>query len=106
MEKIWLKHYDRGMPHTLQPYPQRTLVDEVSDAARQRPEHPALIFEGANLSYGQLEQQSDAFAAALVDLGVEKGERVALLMPNCPQFVIAQLGYHLKNLGEISRKTE
>jgi long-chain acyl-CoA synthetase len=92
MEKVWLKHYDEGMPYTLHPYPKRTLPDVVSEAARQRPHHPALLFKGARLSYGQLEQLSDAFAAALVALGVEKGERVALLLPNCPQFVIAQLG--------------
>jgi long-chain acyl-CoA synthetase len=92
MEKVWLEHYDEGMPHTLQPYPQRTLLDVVSDTARQRPDHPALLFKGARLSYGELERLSDTFAAALVAQGVEKGDRVALLMPNCPQFVIGQLG--------------
>ncbi len=90
--RVWLKHYDQGMPHTLQPYPERTLLDVVSDTARQRPDHPALLFKGARLSYGELERLSDAFAAALVSLGVKKGERVALLLPNCPQFVIGQLG--------------
>jgi long-chain acyl-CoA synthetase len=90
--KVWLKHYDEGTPHTLQPYPERTLLDVVRDTARQRPDHPALLFKGAHLSYGELEQLSDAFAAALVGLGVEKGDRVALLLPNCPQFVIGQLG--------------
>ncbi len=92
MEKSWLEHYDKGVPHTLQPYPERTLLDAVNDAARQRPDHPALLFKGASLSYGELERLSDAFAAALVAQGVEKGDRVALLLPNCPQFVIGQLG--------------
>ncbi len=90
--RVWLKQYDDGVPHTLQPYPARTLIDLVSDTARQRPGHPALIFQGARLSYGQLERLSDAFAAALVALGVKKGDRVALMLPNCPQFVIGQLG--------------
>jgi long-chain acyl-CoA synthetase len=92
MENAWLKHYDEGVPHSLQPYPQRTLLDAVRDAALQRPGHPALLFKGAHLSYGELERLSDAFAAALVSQGVEKGDRVALLLPNCPQFVIGQLG--------------
>jgi long-chain acyl-CoA synthetase len=92
MEKVWLKYYDEGIPHTLQPYPERTLLDAVHDTARQRPGHPALLFKGARLSYGELERLSDAFAAALVGLGVKKGDRVALLLPNCPQFVIGQLG--------------
>jgi long-chain acyl-CoA synthetase len=92
MENVWFESYDDGMPHTLQPYPERTLLDVVSDTARQRPDHPALLFKGARLSYGELERLSDAFAAALAAKGVEKGDRVALLMPNCPQFVIGQLG--------------
>lgn len=72
MEKAWLKHYDEGMPPTLQPYPERTLLDEVQDAARQRPDHPALLFKGACLSYGELDRLSEAFAAALVALGVQR----------------------------------
>lgn len=88
----WLQHYDPDVPHTLQPYPERTLLDVVSDSARQRPDHPALLFKGAHLSYRELERLSDAFGRALAALGVQKGDRVALLLPNCPQTVIAQLG--------------
>lgn len=91
-EKPWLKHYDPGVPHTLQPYPERTLLDVVRDTARQRPGHPALLFKGARLLYGELERLSDAFAAALIALGVKQGDRAALLLPNCPQAVIGQLG--------------
>jgi long-chain acyl-CoA synthetase len=80
------------MPRTLQPYPARTLLDVVHETARQRPEHPALLFKGARVSYAALERRSDACAAALVALGVQPGERVALLLPNIPQTVIAQLG--------------
>jgi len=90
--KPWLGQYDEGVPHTLRPYPERTLVDVVSEAARQRPDHSALLFQGARLSYVELERLSDALAAALTARGVSKGDRVALLLPNCPQFVIAQLG--------------
>ena len=90
--KPWLDHYDRGVPHTLRPYPAHTLLDVVSETARQRPDHPALLFQGAHLSTAELERLSDAFAAALVARGIQKGDRVALLLPNCPQFIIAQLG--------------
>jgi long-chain acyl-CoA synthetase len=90
--KIWLRNYDDGTPHTLKPYPEKSLLDVVRDTARQRPDHPALLFKGARLSVSELDRLSDAFANALVALGVEKGDRVALLLPNCPQFVIAQLG--------------
>ena len=90
--KPWLTHYDQGVPHSLQPYPDKTLVDIVAETARQRPAHTALIFKGARLSYRDLDHETDACAAALVTLGVKKGDRVALVMPNSPQVIIAQLG--------------
>lgn len=90
--KPWFKSYDPGMPYTLKPYPEQTLLDVVRDTVRQRPDHPALVFKGRRMSYAELEQLSNAFGAALVDLGVTKGERVALLIPNSTQAVIAQLG--------------
>ena len=90
--KPWLTHYDQGVPHSLQPYPDKTLVDIVTETAHQRPDHTALIFKGARLSYRDLDHETDAFAAALVTLGVKKGDRVALVMPNSPQVIIAQLG--------------
>jgi long-chain acyl-CoA synthetase len=90
--KPWLKQYDEGVPHTLRPYPDKTLLDVVSDTVSRRPNHPALLFKGARITYGQLERLSDVFAAALVAQGVQKGDRVAILLINCPQFIIAQLG--------------
>ncbi|MFC1875331.1 long-chain fatty acid--CoA ligase [Chloroflexota bacterium] len=90
--KPWLYHYDKGVPNTLRPYPEHTLLDVVSETTRQRPDHRALLFQGAHLSYAELEQLSDVFATALVARGIQKGDRVALLLPNCPQFIIAQLG--------------
>ena len=91
-ERSWFKSYDPGMPHTLRPYPERTLLEVVRDTVQERPNHTALIFKGRRMSYAELEQLSNAFGAALVDLGVKKGDRVALLIPNSPQAVIAQLG--------------
>src|SRR5579864_9631671 len=88
----WLAHYDAGVPPTLQPYPRRTLIDYLADAARGHPDAPALVFKGATITYGQLDRLSDAFAAALSALGVKRGDRVALLLPNCPQFLIAEFG--------------
>jgi long-chain acyl-CoA synthetase len=91
-ERPWFKSYDPGMPHTLQPYPERTLLDVISDTLRERPEHTALIFKGKRISYAELEQLSNAFAAALLALGVQKGERVALVVPNTPQSIFGQIG--------------
>jgi long-chain acyl-CoA synthetase len=88
----WLAHYDEGVAATLAPYPNRTIVDYVADAARDHPDQPALLFKGTKTSYGELDRLADACAAAFASLGIRRGDRVALLMPNCPQFVIAELG--------------
>ena len=90
ISKPWLDHYDEGIPKTLEPYPRQTLVDVVNETTRMRPNHTALIFKGERISYGELTWRSDALATALVKQGVKKGDRVAILMPNCPQYVIAE----------------
>ena len=71
-EKPWFKSYDPGLPHTLQPYPERTLLEVMADTLHERPEHTAMLFKGARISYAELEQLSNAFAAALVAQGVRK----------------------------------
>ncbi len=91
ISKPWLDHYDEGIPKTLEPYPRQTLVDVVDETTRMRPNHTALIFKGERISYGELTWRSDALAVALVEQGVRKGDRVAIVMPNCPQYVIAEL---------------
>jgi long-chain acyl-CoA synthetase len=88
----WLDHYDEGMPATLGPYPERTLLDYLDEAAGQRPDGPAVLFKGHTVTHGELQRLSDAFASALLALGVAKGDRVALLLPNTPQFLICELG--------------
>ena len=88
----WLAHYDTGVPPSLAPYPSRTLLDYLSDAVREQPRAPALLFKGATITYGELEALSNACAAAFQALGIRKGDRVALLLPNCPQFMISEIG--------------
>jgi long-chain acyl-CoA synthetase len=82
--------YDAGVPTTLAPYPDRTLLDYLTDLARDRAHHPALLFKGTTITWSGLERLSDACASAFHALGVKRGDRVALLLPNCPQFSIAQ----------------
>ena len=103
MERVWLKQYDQGVPASID-YPETTLHRLLEDTARRFPERPAIIFPGvlgdaSRLTYRQLNQQSDRLANALAQLGVKKGDRVALLMPNCPQFVISY--YAALKLGAI-----
>ncbi|HUK33988.1 MAG TPA: AMP-binding protein [Vicinamibacterales bacterium] len=91
-ETPWLGHYDPGVSATLAPYPERTILDYVSDWASRDPTHPAILFKGSTLTYGELERLSDACAAAFASLGITRGDRIALLLPNCPQFIVAELG--------------
>ncbi len=91
-DKPWFKHYDPAMPRTLHPYPASTLLDVVKETVRERPNHTAWIFKGARVTYAEMERLSDAFGAALVAQGVQKDDRVALLIPNSPQAIISQLG--------------
>ncbi len=88
----WTQHYDPGVPATLVPYPERTLLDYVAEAARERPSHAALWFKGRTVTLRELERASDAFAVALIAAGVQPGDRVGVMLPNCPQFLIAELG--------------
>jgi long-chain acyl-CoA synthetase len=100
MDKPWFAHYEQQVPHTLT-YPQITLQQMLEDSARKFPDnsavHLVLRYVGPNsiggrLTYRQLDAESDRFAAALCALGVQKGDRVALMLPNVPQFVIAFYG--------------
>jgi long-chain acyl-CoA synthetase len=86
----WLAHYDPGVPASLEPYPHRTLLDYVNEGVRERPQHPAFLFKGRPFTLAEFERTSDAFAAALASLGVKRGDRVAAMLPNCPQYFIVE----------------
>jgi len=94
MQKPWLKFYDEGVPHTLE-YPKVPLHWYLEESARKYPDGIATIFPGrfgdTKLTYGELNELVNRLANALIDLGVKKGDRVALYLPNCPQFLI---GYY------------
>ena len=56
-ETPWLGHYDPGVAPTLAPYPRRTLLDYISESAARDPQHPAILFKGSTLTYGELERR-------------------------------------------------
>lgn len=87
----WLAHYPPQIPATIE-YREAPLYTLLENAAHQYPDLPALRFYGVRLTYAVLWAQAQRLAAALSTLGVSKGDRVALMLPNCPQYVIAYYG--------------
>ena len=97
----WTKNYDTAVPASLEPYPEVPLHSFLSAAARQHPENIALVTSlhlplfgrvASEITYAELDQQSDSLASALVDMGLEKGDAVAIIMPNCVAFAISFYG--------------
>ena len=89
--KLWQKNYDKGVPTTIE-YPKAPLFHFLEDAARKYPDRACTIFKGAVVTYKEMNEISNRVAAALVDMGVKKGDRVGIFMPNSPQFVMAYYG--------------
>lgn len=90
-EKVWLKHYPEQIPHTLtyEPVP---IQEFLTRSATKYPSHKAIHFMGKELSYQELYESALKFGNYLQTLGIKKGDRVAIMLPNCPQGVIAYYG--------------
>lgn len=100
LHELWAKAWPNGTPNTPQyPHGEVALTEYLRIWARLQPQKPAVIFYGHVTSYADLDKQSDRFAALLMAKGVRKGDRVAVFMPNCPQFHIAFFG--ILKLGAI-----
>jgi len=90
-EKIWLSSYPKEVPHMID-LPQIPVHQFLTDAFNEVPEKVVIHFMGRELTYKELYQSALKFANYLRSLGVEKGDRVAIMLPNCPQSVIAYYG--------------
>ena len=91
MEGPWIKNYDESVPTHID-YPQKPLFHFLEEEAAKNPDKTCTIFKGATISYKEMDDLSDTLAGALADLGVKKGDRVGIFMPNTPQFVMAYYG--------------
>ncbi len=83
----WLKHYDYWVRENLN-YPRRPLHEILRLTAVEVPDATATAFLGAHLTYGEIKKQADKFATALARLGIRQGDRVGVMLPNCPQYVV------------------
>ena len=89
--RSWLEHYEPGVPYTVG-VPKIPVHHLLRSSVRMFPTRPAIFFEGKRFSYRRLNHEVNRFANALLALGAGKGARIALLMPNIPQMVIAFYG--------------
>ena len=90
-KKPWLKHYDEGVKQTLE-YPEEPLIYFLKESTRKYPDRACTIFKGAEISFKEMSDLTDRIAAAITSLGVKKGDRVGIFMPNTPQFVMVFFG--------------
>ncbi|NMD43213.1 MAG: long-chain fatty acid--CoA ligase [Firmicutes bacterium] len=91
MGKQWYKSYDPGVPHDLE-LPPKTLPRFLEEAAAEYPNNIAVQFMSGRLTFNELNNEVDSFARMLAGKGLKPGTRVALHMPNCPQYLIAFYG--------------
>ncbi|MBE9523229.1 MAG: AMP-binding protein [Proteobacteria bacterium] len=91
-DKPWLKSYKLGpykLKESLAPYPKVPLFKALDDSAEKYPGQTAILFEGRSINYKELKNQADKLAAALAGLGVKKGDKVCVFLPNCMEFIIS-----------------
>jgi len=85
----WFASYPPDVPPSLEPYPEESVFTMLEASARRFPERPALAWFGRHMSYAQLLAEVERCSAMLAQMGIEKGDRVALIMPNAPHYTIA-----------------
>lgn len=101
----WLDHYNYWTPPHMN-YPRRPLHEILRITAAEVPDRPATAFLGQHLTFIQLRDQADRFATALSQLGIQQGDRVGIMLPNCPQYLVAafalfRLGATVVNVNPI-----
>jgi long-chain acyl-CoA synthetase len=91
-DRPWLASYPQGVPADIDASHYASLVALMEESFSKYAERTAYSFMGSDVRYGEVDRQSRAFAGYLQGLGLVKGDRVAVMMPNCPQYPIAVAG--------------
>src|SRR5574341_279886 len=101
LERPWLRCYDEGVPASLEPYPDIGLHDLLTEGVKRYPDRDVLLTSvrlplvgrtTSAMTYRELDRASSALACGLIDRGLKKGDRVAIIMPNVTAFAIAYYG--------------
>lgn len=90
-EKPWVKNYDEGVPEHID-YPNKNVYEFLDDSAKKFGSRTAIWFTKNKISYKKFKEISDKLATALVNLGVKRGDIVAIMIPNFPQFILSYYG--------------
>jgi len=101
-DKPWVKSYFVGpykLAKTMEPYPKIPVYKFLDDSAANHPNQTACVYLEKEMTYEELKLHVDKLATALADLGVKKGDKVATILPNCPQFIISD--YAIMRLGAV-----
>jgi len=98
-KRPWLKWYAQGVPADIE-IPKKSITDMIDEAVKKWGDTTAVVFYGRKMKHREIHELSLRFATAMHELGVKKGDRVAILLPNCPQFIIAYLG--ILRLGAVA----
>jgi long-chain acyl-CoA synthetase len=106
MEKIWLKHYPPGVPAEVDVLQYTSLVALLDESFKKYAALPAYVFMGKTIGFAEVDEASRAFAAYLQTLGLDKGDRVAIMLPNVPQYPVAvaailRAGYVVVNVNPL-----
>jgi len=87
-QRPWLESYDPEVPHHLS-YPPITVIQVLEETAQKYPLKTCTLFKGTAITYQQMDELSDRLAAGLSSMGIQKGDRLGIMMNNLPQFVLA-----------------
>ncbi|MFN7156874.1 MAG: AMP-binding protein [Acidovorax sp.] len=106
MEKIWLKSYPPGVPHDVKPEQYRSVAHLLEESFRKHASSPFSVCMDQWMTYGELERRSAALGAYLQSIGLEPGARVAIMLPNIPQFgvtmaAVLRAGYTCVNVNPL-----
>src|SRR5689334_12051706 len=109
-QKPWLKHYDFWVPGEMN-FPQQPIHQILNQAALQFTDRPAVAFRDVRLTFGEIKAEVDRLATALARLGIGSGDRIGVMLPNCPQylvsfFAIVRLGAIVVNVNPIYTAAE
>ncbi len=91
VDRPWLRHWPEGIPKTID-YPDIPVQELLRRTAKAHPDWPAMSFYGLRITYGEFDEKADRFAAGLRSVGLKRGDRVSLLLPNTPHFPIVFFG--------------